>query len=232
MCGRYTITTPSDVVADLFDLAYAADYQPRYNVAPTQEAPLVRVFEETGASGVETTARRLDLVRWGLVPFWADDPSIGNRLINARAESARDKPSFRDSFKKRRCLVVADGYYEWKKEKEGKQPHWFHRPGGEPFAFAGLWSRWDKAKDEPPLDTFTILTMDASPEVRPIHHRMPVVLPKDAYAAWLDPGLQEKGAVQEILGRAVGDGWEVRRVSRRVNNPGNDLPEVLREMED
>jgi len=229
MCGRYTITTPSDVVAGFFELATAADYQPRYNVAPTQEAPVVRVLEEADEDG-----RRLDLVRWGLVPFWADDPSIGNRMINARSETARDKPSFRDSFKKRRCLVVADGYYEWKKEKDGKQPHWFHRPDDEPFAFAGLWSRWDKGleKGDPPLDTFTLLTRDASPEVKHIHHRMPVVLPKDAYTAWLDPELKDKDAVQEIVANPITEGWEIRRVSRKVNSPANDVPDVLREMED
>jgi putative SOS response-associated peptidase YedK len=221
MCGRYTLTSSPATVATVFDLDVVPDYLPRYNVCPTQEAPVVRVLEP-GAG------RRLDLVRWGLVPFWADDPSIGNRMINARAETAADKPAFRDAFRRRRCLVVSDGFYEWKKEAAGKQPYWIHRPDGRPFAYAGLWSRWDKAGE--PLDTFTILTRDAHPDVAAVHDRMPVVLERDAWTPWLDPSLGDKEALGDLLRRSTGAGLAMRRVSRRVNSPANDVPEVLEEM--
>jgi putative SOS response-associated peptidase YedK len=218
MCGRYTLTSSPETVASLFDLTAVPDYLPRYNVAPTQEAPVVRVLER--AAG-----RRLDLVRWGLVPFWADDPSIGNRLINARAETAAEKPAFRDAFKRRRCLVVSDGFYEWKKEAGGKQPYWIHFPDRRPFAFAGLWSRWDKGDE--PLDTFTILTRDAHPGIAAIHPRMPVILERDAWQPWLDPEGHDAAALDELLRGAAGGGLESRRVSRLVNSPANDVPQVL-----
>ena len=166
-------------------------------------------------------------MRWGLVPFWADDPAIGNRLINARAETAAAKPAFRDAFKRRRCLVVSDGFYEWKKEPGGKQPYWIHRPDGAPFAFAGLWSRWDKQGE--PLDTFAILTRDAHPDVAAIHDRMPVVLARDDWGPWLDPGATDRGALDELLRRSTGAGLAVRKVSRRVNSPANDTPELVEE---
>jgi putative SOS response-associated peptidase YedK len=229
MCGRYTLTDPGDVVADLFGLDSLPELAPRYNIAPTQDAPVVRAREEA-ADG-----RRLDLLRWGLVPFWAKDPSIGNRLINARSETAADKPSFRDGFKKRRCLVVTDGFYEWKKEGGAKQPYWIHFPDRRPFAFAGLWSRWDGSKEravDQPLETFTILTRDAHPDIADVHPRMPVILAPDDYAPWLDPGLTDKADVRSIVERSTGDGLALRRVSRRVNNPANDVPEVLQEMAD
>lgn len=226
MCGRYTLTVPADQIAEVFELpGMPAGYHPRYNIAPTQDAPVIRVLEEAGG------ARRCDLLRWGLVPFWADDPAIGNKLINARAESAATKPSFRDGFRKRRCLVVTDGFYEWRKEGGGKQPYWIHRPDGRPFAFAGLWSRWDKGTGEgqPPLETFTILTRDALPEVAEIHPRMPVILAREDHDAWLDPGVQDPDLLAPLLQRPVGSGLELRRVSRRVNSPANDDPEVLQE---
>lgn len=227
MCGRYTLTLPGDEIAAFFDLPGAADYDRRYNIAPTQEAPVIRVFEEADGPG----ERRLDLLRWGLVPFWADDPSIGNKMINARSETASDKPAFRASFKRRRCLVVADGFYEWKKEEGGKQPYWIHHPEGQPLAFAGLWSRWDKESEDDPLDTYTILTRDAHPDIRHVHPRMPVVLAKDDFTPWLDPTLIDKEALNDILRHSEGAGLATRRVSRRVNSPANDVPEVLEEQE-
>ena len=220
MCGRYTLTSSPETVATVFDLDVVPDYLPRYNVCPTQEAPVVRVLEP-GAG------RRLDLVRWGLVPFWADDPSIGNRMINARSESVASRPAYREAFRRRRCLVVSDGFYEWRKEAGGKQPYWIHRPDGEPFAYAGLWSRWDKAGE--PLDTFTILTRDAHPEIAAIHPRMPVVVARGDWAAWLDPALTGKEPLADLLRRSTGAGLVTRRVSRRVNSPAHDVPEVLRE---
>ncbi|HXU34329.1 MAG TPA: SOS response-associated peptidase, partial [Thermoanaerobaculia bacterium] len=135
MCGRYTLTTPPELIADLFEIEGVPTFAPRWNVAPTQEAAVVRV----PAPGEK---RRLDFLRWGLVPAWAEDPSIGNRMINARAETAAEKPSFKRSLQKQRCLVVADGFYEWRKDGKVKQPIWTHRKDGRPFAFAGLWASW------------------------------------------------------------------------------------------
>src|ERR1700730_3785715 len=168
MCGRYTLSSPVEIVADLFGLAEIPAPHPRFNVAPTQEAPVVRVE----ASGAPAT---LALLRWGLIPYWAKEAAIGNRMINARAESVAEKPAFRFSFRKKRCLVGADGFYEWKREGRKKHPCLIRRHDRHPFAFAGLWSSWrDPEGNE--LDTFTILTTDANDFIPPLHDRMPVIL--------------------------------------------------------
>ncbi|HEX2253704.1 MAG TPA: SOS response-associated peptidase [Thermoanaerobaculia bacterium] len=227
MCGRYTLTTPGEVLADLFELAEVPQLVPRFNIAPTQVAPVVRVVEEVTPAAEEATGpRRLDLLRWGLVPYWAEDPSIGNRMINARAETVATKPAYRSSFRRQRCLVVADGFYEWKKEGGGKQPYWIHRDDGAPVAFAGLWSRW--AKGGEPLETFTILTRDATGAAAEIHHRMPVVLAREDWPLWLDPAVGEREPLEAVLAREPAS-LALRRVSRRVNSPANDNPECLEE---
>lgn len=242
MCGRYTLTVPTEVVAELFGVNAPLDddvrlFEPRYNVAPTQDVPVIRAADagrtrETAAAvaGDEPAAaprRRLDLLRWGLVPWWADDPSVGNRMINARAESAPDKPAYRDSFRSRRCLVAADGFYEWAAETGGKQPYWIHAPDGRPFAFAGLWSRWRKGGGDP-LETFTILTRDAAPGIRHLHDRMPVILDPADHDLWLDPANDDPAALAAAIERARTD-FSTRRVDRRVNRPENDAPELLLE---
>jgi putative SOS response-associated peptidase YedK len=221
MCGRYTLSAPAEVIAELFELAEVPALERRYNIAPTQEAPVVRL-----ARGGD---RRLHLLRWGLVPFWADDPAIGNRMINCRAETAADKPAFRDHFRRHRCLVVADGFYEWRKETGGKQPYWIHRPDGLPFAFAGLWSRWTDRRKEPEerLDTFTILTVDAAPNLRHLHDRMPAILDPGDWAAWLDPKLERPADLHALLARADGTTLTTRRVSRRVNKADEEGPDCI-----
>lgn len=222
MCGRYTLSAPSDVIGELFDVE-PIEFSPRFNIAPTQESPVVRV--EDAEAG-----REMALLRWGLVPFWAKDPSIGNRMINARAETVAEKNAFRNSFKKRRCLVVADGFYEWKKESGGKQPYWLHLPEAKPFAMAGLWSRWD-ADGEEPLDTYTILTTDAHPKISGVHHRMPVILRRENYDAWLDPELQEREPLEALLTAEAGDWLDFHPVSREVNSPSNDRPDLIESLE-
>lgn len=232
MCGRYTLSAPADVVAELFELSAVPAIEPRYNIAPTQEAPVVRLDRGGG--------RRLHLLRWGLVPYWAGDPSIGNRMINCRAETAAEKPAYRDHFRRHRCLVVADGFYEWRTEAGGKQPYWIHRPGGLPFAFAGLWSRWtggpagadggesaESAERTRELDTFTIVTVDASPNLRDLHDRMPAILHPADWSAWLDRRLQSPEEVHALLARADGTALTTRRVSRRVNKPDADGPDCI-----
>src|ERR687898_1757828 len=175
MCGRYTLKTPVEKLAEEFGFeASSAELPPNYNVAPTQQ--VAAVLEEGGE-------RRLEMLRWGLIPSWADDPGIGSRMINARAETAPEKPSFRRAFRGQRCLIPADGFYEWKRENGGKQPYYFRMQDGRPFAFAGLWESWDKGGDGP-LRTCAILTTRANSVLSGIHERMPVILPSGAYNAW------------------------------------------------
>ena len=191
MCGRFTLATPAQSVAQLFplfDLA-EADLPPRYNIAPTQAVLAVRV----GPEGAPEPAR----LRWGLVPSWADDLAIGNRLINARADTAAVKPAFRSAFRRRRCLVLADGFYEWQKAGAARQPWHFGLKGAEPFAFAGLWERWDRGG--PPLPTCTLLTTDANDVVPPVHDRMPAILPRESFERWLDPEQKGVPELQALL---------------------------------
>jgi putative SOS response-associated peptidase YedK len=210
MCGRYTLSTPAGRLAEEFQLDSTVEVPPSYNVAPTQQ--VAAVLEDEGG-------RRLEMLTWGLVPSWADDPDIGARMINARSETAPEKPSFRRAFRGRRCLIAADGFYEWKREDGGKQPYYFHMQDGRPFAFAGLWESWDKGGGE--LRTCTILTTRPNSVTSGIHDRMPVILPHDAYNAWLDPD-----ADQEELGELMipypGDDLETYPVSRFVNSPRNN----------
>ena len=170
MCGRYTVSNPGEILPELLGHDDAPEMAARYNVAPTQEAPVI-VAGEDGS-------RRVAEMRWGLVPYWTKDPAIGNRAINARSESVADKPVFRDSFKRRRCLVAADGFYEWQKRSGGKQPFLLRLEGGAPFGFAGLWDRWHGPRGRV-LESFTILTTEPNELVAPIHDRMPVVLLAD-----------------------------------------------------
>jgi putative SOS response-associated peptidase YedK len=162
------------------------------------------------------------VVRWGLIPSWADDASIGNRLINARAETAAEKPSFRSAFKHRRCLIPTSGFYEWQKVGTKKQPHYIRRPDEVPFAFAGLWERWEKGGE--PIESCTILTTEANGMMRPIHDRMPVILGPEAWGQWLDPEGKESLPLKPLL-RPYPDDWlTAYPVSTRVNNPKYDAP--------
>lgn len=217
MCGRYSLTSPPEAMRRLFGLAATPNLPPRYNIAPTQEAPVVRA----GAQG-----RELHLLRWGLVPAWAEDPALGARLINARSETVADKPSFRRAFRQRRCLVPADGFYEWRKEGTRKQPFRAVLAERGPFAFAGLWERWDRAAAGGPLESFTILTTEANALLRPIHARMPVIVAPHDYAAWLDPTRAANDALA-LLKPCASEAMAVYPVSLRVNSPRHDDPECI-----
>ena len=221
MCGRYMITSPLEAIRDLFDLAdgmpVASDaLSPRYNVAPTQDVPIVR----TRPDGV---GRELALLRWGLIPHWAKDEGIGNRLINARGESVADKPSFRDSYRRRRCLVVADGFYEWKKEGTRKQPYYIRLKGGGAFGFAGLWSSW-KRPDGGSVESCTIITTEPNALCAGIHDRMPVIVPPSRHADWLAPARTDGQALLEPYDSQAMEAWPV---SPRVGNPRNDDPRLV-----
>ncbi len=223
MCGRFTLAAQPALIAEAFGLSGVPDLAPRYNIAPTQISPVVREL----AIGA---ARQLDLLRWGLVPSWAADPALGSRLINARSETVAEKPSFRSAFRQRRCLVPADGFYEWAKVGKARHPWYFRRSDGAPFALAGLWERW-RAPGGEALETFTILTTDANEVVAPVHPRMPVILPPQAYEAWLDPELIETGHLAPLLVPARPGFLIGYPVSQRVNAPLHDDPGCIAPLE-
>ncbi|MCA1738831.1 MAG: SOS response-associated peptidase [Actinobacteria bacterium] len=217
MCGRYTLRTPIDVLAEEFQIEeYPSLITPNYNVAPTQE--VAAVVEEDDK-------RKLEMFHWGLIPSWAKDPAIGNKMINARAETVSEKPSFRKAFKVRRCLILADGFYEWQKIDSGKQPYHIKMQDGLPFAFAGLWETWGRNGEE--IRSCSIITTEANDLMNEIHHRMPVILPTEDYAMWLDPDFDEKEPLTSLLKPYPADAMEAYPVSRRVNNPSNNEPGVV-----
>jgi len=174
-------------------------------------------------------SHRLDFLTWGLIPSWADDPAIGDHMINARAKTAAEKPAFRHALRTQRCLIVADGFYEWQKQDRWKQPYFVHMKDDRPFAFAGLWERWDKGDE--PVFSCALLTTDANELLAPIHDRMPVILPTSAYDTWLDPGIHDPKRLQPLLVPFAGDEMEAYPVSRLVNDPENDLPACLKRIE-
>jgi putative SOS response-associated peptidase YedK len=200
------------VLVRQFRLDMAAPLPPRYNIAPTQNVAVVRQSE----SG----QRELAMLRWGLVPGWADDIAIGNRMINARGETVAEKPSFRTALKKRRCLVLADGYYEWKKTGKQKQPYLFHFEDDRPFAFAGLWERWTKGTE--PLETCTIITTVASELSANVHDRMPAILNDAAVDHWLDPGVTDAAELVTLLGPFADPAFVADPVSTLVNSPTHE----------
>ncbi len=215
MCGRFTLASPSEVVAEVFGLGEVPVLAPRYNIAPGQQVAVVRA----GADG----SRALGSLRWGLVPSWAKDPAIGNRLINARAETAADKPAFRAGLRGRRCLVVADGFYEWASGGTRKQPYLIAYADGRPFGLAGLWESWQGGGGET-LESCTILTTAPNEVVAPLHDRMPVIVPAAAHGLWLDPRERRPEAVAGLLVPAPPEAMVARAVGLRVNNPANEGP--------
>ena len=217
MCGRYTLASPTERLAEEFGVnASSIELSPNYNVAPTQG--VAAVLEEGGQ-------RRLEVLRWGLIPPWADDPGIGSRMINARSETAPGKPSFRRAFRERRCLIPADGFYEWQRTNGAKQPYYIHMEDGRPFAFAGLWESWSKG-GEGEVRTCTILTTGANALVGGVHDRMPVILAHDAYDVWLDPA-SERDELTGLLAPYPVDEMEAYPVSRFVNSPSNNDPRCI-----
>jgi putative SOS response-associated peptidase YedK len=216
MCNRYTLKTPPDLIAEHFDLDHLPELSPRYNIAPTQNVLAVR--EPQGQ-------REAVLLRWGLVPSWADDLKIGRRLLNARAETAASKPAYRAAFRKRRCLLVADGYYEWKTVSGKKQPYYFHLRDHAVFAFAGLWEHWHHNNQD--IESCALLTTEANELGRPIHDRMPVILDRQASTLWLDPDIDDPTALQELLQPYPAQKMRCEAANPVVNNPRHDAPDCL-----
>jgi putative SOS response-associated peptidase YedK len=222
MCGRYTLRASPQQMALVFQAeaigpALLSGWQPRYNIAPTQLAPVVRI------SGDDK--RQMSQLRWGLIPSWATDRSIGSRMINARSETVGSKPAFREALRSRRCLVPADGFYEWQKHGGQKQAMFIHRPDDSPFAFAGLWDRWTDEQNQP-LESFTILTTAASEQLRALHDRMPIILQPENFATWLDPAVNEPTAIEPLLADVPQD-LVLQPVGTHVNNVGNDDPRCI-----
>ena len=222
MCGRYTLRKPATEIAEEFDLPEVPVLMPRFNVAPTQDVAVVRLEPDLGVRG-------LDTLRWGLIPSWADDPSIGNRMINARAETVVEKPAFRHAFKAKRCLVVADDFFEWQKIDGRKQPFYIKMRDDHPFAFAGLWERWTKGGE--PIESCTIVTTGANKLMEPIHDRMPVIVPKPAYDLWLDPTIKDPERLQPLLAPYPSDEMVAYTVSTLVNSPKNDVEACVQRAE-
>jgi putative SOS response-associated peptidase YedK len=237
MCARFTMRAGAQIIADLFGEEPPFDLPPRYNVAPTQ--PVVGLVETNQGRAVKE-------LRWGLVPSWADDLSIGSKLINARSESASEKSAFKAAFRYRRCLIAADGFYEWgsmpgpRKEEqlslgfeeesepaqteEGpRMPYLIELDGGDPFAFAGLWEKWRNGDEV--VESCTILTTDSNEMIRPLHDRMPVILPKDLFDIWLDPDMNDPDKLLPILKAYPASEMRMFPVSKHVNNPRNEDPE-------
>jgi putative SOS response-associated peptidase YedK len=222
MCGRYKLTTPAGMLREAFGFVERPNLPPRYNIAPTQEAPVLRQRREPKGE------RTLQNLRWGLIPSWAKDGKIAGTLINARAETVDAKPAFANAFRKRRCLVLADGFYEWTGEGGAKQAYLIARRDRAPFAFAGLWERWiDKRYGkETPIDSFTIVTTGANDLLHPLHTRMPVILPAADYVQWLDPD-RDPAALKRLLKPAPEALLAYVPVSKRVNSARVDEPGIV-----
>jgi putative SOS response-associated peptidase YedK len=215
MCGRYRLSRRKQLVKEYFDTASdAEDWNPRYNIAPTQPVPVIRQHPKE-------PVRELSLMRWGLIPTWAKDSSVAASMINARSETASTKPAFRDAMKSRRCLIPADGFYEWAKTGKGKQPYCFEVNDGELFAFAGLWDRWKDASGKW-LKTCSILTTAPNAVTSAVYDRMPVIIDPDAYDVWLDPEMTNVAAASDLLKPYDARLMRCYPVSTRVNHVAND----------
>lgn len=217
MCGRFAFFSPADAIAAAFGTEPSHEFAPRYNIAPTQDVPVLM----SDADGQRVWGE----LHWGLVPFWAKDPAIGNRMINARAETVAEKPSYRQALSRRRCIVPASGFYEWRKDDDGKKTPWYiSRADGQPLAMAGIWELWDKG--EQPLRSFSIITTAANDFMHELHHRMPAILEKPGMDVWM-AGTSGKDELLTLINSPVTAGLQAWPVSRAVNSPLNDHPELL-----
>lgn len=216
MCGRYTLRTPLRRVSELLNLSLPFDLPPRYNIAPTQMAPLARIAEDGQREAV--------LASWGLIPSWARDPGIASTLINCRSETAASKPAFRAAMRQRRCLIPADGFYEWQRVGRRKQPYLIEVGAAEPYAYAGLWERWQSPTG--PFDTFTILTTSANQRLAPLHERMPVILDPIHFDEWLDHR-RAPDRVQHLLAPYPDEAFRLTPVGTAVNSARHDAPDCV-----
>lgn len=229
MCGRFTLASELDALHDTFgESDFWLEFTPRYNITPTQEIAVIANKQDDAERHQDGS--RIQFFHWGLIPSWAKDAKIGSRMINARSETLSEKPSFKAAYKRRRCLVLADGYYEWQKieGEKVKQPVYIRLKSKEPFAFAGLWEEWQANWMDTPLRSCTIITCDPNSMLESIHHRMPVILPKEDYSKWLTQGEQSTDGLQPLLKPYSGEEMDAYPVSRYVNRPANDSPECIK----
>ena len=218
MCGRFSLTASNEGLVNYFGLARGLALEPRYNIAPSQQVAAVRV---------EAGERRLVLLRWGLVPFWAGDPKIGYKMINARAETAQKTPAFRAAFRGRRCLIPASGFYEWDKKGGSRQPYHLRREDGQPLALAGLWEHWEGEEGKTVIESCTILTTAASEPVARLHDRMPVILEPEDFDLWLDPREKRVDRLRALLGPAAPGVLGMVAVTPYVNKATNEGEKCL-----
>ncbi|MBM3300360.1 MAG: SOS response-associated peptidase [Deltaproteobacteria bacterium] len=219
MCGRFLLITVSRDVAERFELDEEPSLSPRYNIAPTQMVAAIRL-------GPHTARRKLHMLKWGLIPFWSKDGSMGARMINARADTAAQKPVFRAAFRHRRCLILADGFYEWKRDKGTKQPYLVRTADGKTFAFAGLWEAWQDPHGDL-IESCAILTTDANELVLPIHDRMPVILRRTDYDLWLDPLVNRPELLEHLLCPYPAVEMTARPANPKVNKSSYDQPDCI-----
>ena len=219
MCGRYAFFSPAEAVKRTFALDDFPVMEPRYNIAPTQPVPVLRE--------IEPGRREVAMLHWGLIPSWAREKSVGNRMINARAETLAERPAFRVAFRRRRCVVLADGWYEWQAVASGKQPWFIHSRDGAPMGLAALWESWRDPAGGEPVDSCAIVTTDALGPLADIHHRMPAVLPAAQLELWLDPRRQDVAELSGMLGPRDPAAFSARPVGRRVNDPRNQGSELI-----
>jgi len=217
MCGRFAITLVHGFFTRFAVEVPEIEFKPRYNIAPTQDVPII----------IGPRPNRAVMMRWGLIPFWAKDSKIGNRLINARAETVATKPAFRVSLKRRRCLVPATGFYEWKRTRGGKEPHFIRRKDGQLFSLAGLYDRWRNPESGETVTSFTIVTTTPNSLLAAIHNRMPVILSRDDEHVWLSSGALDDKDLGRLLRPSPAKGFEAYRVSTDANNPMNEYPELV-----
>jgi len=222
MCGRFTLRTSTPVLAKTFRVETMSELFPRYNVAPTQEVPVIRLSDGS------LEKRSIAMLHWGLIPSWAKEKKVGHRMINARSETVATKPSFRSAFKRRRCLVIADGYYEWKKVGKSRFPFFIRMQSEQPFAMAGLWEHW-KGNEQTPgaIESCTILTCDSNELTSELHDRMPVILPESKWDIWLDPELIDADPLMPLMQPYDSDEMQMSEVNTYVNNARNEGPECL-----
>lgn len=221
MCGRFTLRHSQEEVVERFEISdLLFNLEPRYNIAPSQQVAAITA---------ESDQRILSGFKWGLVPFWAKDPAVGNKMINARAETLIEKPAFRQALLKRRCLIPADGFYEWQQQSKGKnkQPIYLRLRSQELFAFAGLWEEWQDPESATPLRSCTIITIQPNELISQFHHRMAAILPRELESNWLDGSIKDAKELINLLQPYPSDQMEYYAVSRQVNSPGFDSPECI-----
>ncbi len=223
MCGRFYLTASAEEIRQQFGCVNTIDWQPRYNIAPTQVAPMI-IYAPTQSSPQEDSGRFLETARWGLIPSWAKDEKIGQRLINARAETLTERPAFRQALRHRRCLIPASGFYEWHRSDHGNQPYAIRRRDGELMALAGLWERWRQPQTGEMVISFIIITVEANRTIRQLHRRMPAILEDQWWDTWLDPDFE---APQTLLNPNDDDVLSFYPIITYVNNPRHDDPRCL-----